>query len=519
MSLRPDGSDLRIIGYYLGKVSSGLALMMALPAVLALALREWNSATALLAGAAVAFGVAQLTEWRLKTRASLTWAHGTVVVALAWLLGSVLAAVPLFLSGHFSDVVDAWFEAMSGLTTSGLSVIQDLDHLSYSMSFYRHLTHFAGGQGIVIVVLALLAGGGASVGTLYVAEGRDERLVPSVVRTARFIFLIASIYLAVGTLALFAALWTAGIGGWRGLGHGINLFFAAFDTGGFTPTSQSVGYYHSATVELVIMVLMVAGTMSFALHYALWNRRYGEITQNTEVRSLAITMVAISGLALYGLAASGAYTETSGLFRKGFFTVLSAHSGTGFGVTSGTLMLSDWGRLAPSAIVIAMALGGMAGSTAGGIKAIRIGVTFTGLVQDIRRLLLPESALNVASYHSGRRRILRSEVLRSATAVLLLYAGTYLIGGLVGLLYGEWDITATLFESVSAAANVGLSVGIVGPDMPRGLQLTYIVQMWLGRLEFVAAFAMVAYGVSLVRGRRVRPRSSRSVGRIRRGRA
>jgi trk system potassium uptake protein len=87
---------------------------------------------------------------------------------------------------------------------------------------------------------------------------------------------------------------------------------------------------------------------------------------------------------------------------------------------------------------------------------------------------------------------------------LLLYAVTYLSGGLIGLLYGEWDITATLFESVSAAANVGLSVGIVGPDMPRGLQLTYIAQMWLGRLEFVAAFAMLAYGVSLMSGRRLR---------------
>jgi trk system potassium uptake protein len=509
MSLRPDGSDLRIIGYYLGKVAAGLSLMMALPAVLALVLGEWNAASALLAGAAVAFGVGQLTEWRLRTRASLTWAHGAVVVALAWLLGSVLAAVPLFLSGHFSDFLDAWFEAMSGLTTSGLSVIQDLDHLSYSMSFYRHLTHFVGGQGIVIVVLALLSAGGGSVGTLYVAEGRDERLVPSVVRTARFIFLIASVYLGVGTLALLGSIWTAGIGGWRGLGHAVNLFFAAFDTGGFAPSSQSIGYYHSVTVELVIMFLMVAGTMSFALHYALWNRRYGELGQNTEVRTLAISLVTLSAMALYGLAISGAYTETSGLFRKGFFTVLSAHSGTGFGVTSGRLFLTDWGVLAPSAVVIAMALGGMAGSTAGGIKAVRIGVTFTGLVQDIRRLLLPESALNVASYHSGRRRVLRSEVLRSATAVLLLYAGTYLAGGLVGLFYGEWDITATLFESVSAAANVGLSIGIVGPDMPRGLQLTYIAQMWLGRLEFVAVFAMVAYGVSLLSGRRLRPRSPR----------
>ena len=500
MFLRPDAGDLRIIGLYLGKVATGLSLMMGLPAVLALALGEWNSATALVVGAAIALAFGQFSEWRLATRATLTWAHGTVVVALAWLLGSILAAVPFLLSGHVATVTDAWFEAMSGLTTSGLSVVNDLDHLSYSMGFYRHLTHFAGGQGIVIVVLALFARGGG-IGTLYVAEGREERVMPNVVGTARFIFRIATAYLLVATATLTAAVWIAGIGGWRGLWHAINLFFAAFDTGGFAPTSQSVGYYHSTAVEAVIVVLMVAGTMSFGLHYQLWLGRAQELARNLEVRTIAITTVGLTLLALYGLASSGAYTGTGGLFRKGFFTVVSAHSGTGFAVTSGTLFLTDWGAVAPAAVVIAMALGGMAGSTAGGIKAIRIGLTLKGLVHDVRRVLNPEAALIVTTYHSGRRRILRAPEVRAATVILLLYFLTYLGGAAIGLLYGRWDMTQTLFESVSAAANVGLSVGIVGPGMPRGLQITYILQMWLGRLEFVAAFALLGYTVSLVRGR------------------
>lgn len=500
MLFRPGPRDLRLIGFYLGKVASGLSLMMLLPAVVALLLGEWNSATALLAGVGISIGLGQLAEWRLSTSDTLNWSHGTVVVALAWLLGSVLAAIPLYLSGHFADFLDAWFEAMSGLTTSGLSVIQDLDHVSYSMSFYRHLTHFAGGQGIVIVVLAVFsAGGGAS--TLYVAEGREDRIVPNVVRTARFIFVIAAAYLVVGTTAILAGLQVAGIGGWRGLWHAINLFFAAFDTGGFAPTSQSVGYYHSATLEAVIIVLMVAGTMSFALHYQLWIGNTRELTRNLEVRSLALTMLGLTVLALFGLVRSGAYGDSIALFRKGFFTMLSAHTGTGFGVTNGGLFVTDWGVLAPAAVVIVMALGGMAGSTAGGIKAMRIGLTVKSLAHEVRRVLSPESALVVTTYHSGRRRILRDDVARAATTVLLLYGMTYLAGLAVALLYGRWDVTEALFESVSAAANVGLSVGIVSPDMPVGLQVTYIAQMWLGRLEFVAAFALVGYVLALVRGR------------------
>jgi trk system potassium uptake protein TrkH len=501
MFVRPEGRDVRLIGYHLGKVATGLSLLMAFPAIVAVATREWNSATALLTGAGIALVLGQLGEWRLRTRAPLTWAHGTVVVALAWLLGSVLAAVPLYLSGHLATFLDAWFEAMSGLTTSGLSVVQDLDHLPYAMNLYRHLTHFVGGQGIVIVVLALTAAGGGQIGTLYAAEGRDERILPSVVRTARFIFLVAGVWLVVGTVALWIAMRVAGIGGWRAPWHAVNIFVAAFDTGGFSPMSTSIGYYHSIAVEGVVLVLMLAGTLSFALHYQLWNRRYEVVARATELHTLVLTITAVTALGLYGLATSGAYASTGGLFRKGFFTVLSAHTGTGFAVAGGDVVTSDWGVLAPAAIVIAMALGGMAGSTAGGIKSLRIGLTAKGLFRDVKRLLLPESALIVTTYHAGRRRILRPETLHAATAVLLLYAATYLLGALVGLFYGEWGVTDTLFESVSAAANVGLSVGIVGPDMPTALQVTYIVQMWLGRLEFIAAFAMLGYVVTLARRR------------------
>jgi trk system potassium uptake protein len=500
MFLRPDGRDLRVIGYHLGRIASGLGILMGAPAVVAVLLQEWNAATALLAGAAVAVAVGQVTEWRLATRATLTWAQGTVVVALAWLLGPLLAAIPFFLSGHVGSYLDAWFEAMSGLTTSGLSVVQDLDHLSHSMNLYRHLTHFAGGQGIVIVVLSLFAAGGG-LGTLYTAEGRDQRILPNVVRTSRFIFLVAGVYLVVGTLALVVALHTAGIGGWRGLGHALNLFFAAFDTGGFTPMSSSVAYYHSAVVEVVLLFLMAAGAMSFALHHHLWAGRSDELRRDIEVQSLALTTFGTAAIALVGLALAGTYASSGGLFRRGFFTVVSAHSGTGFAVTNGAAFVSDWGAMAPAAVVVAMALGGMAGSTAGGIKALRVGLTARALVHEVRRVLLPPAGVAVTRYHRDRDRILSTRVARAASTVLLLYVLTYLAGGLVGLAYGRWDVTETLFESVSATANVGLSVGIVSPDMPTVLQVTYVLQMWLGRLEFIAAFALVGYAVSLVRGR------------------
>ena len=499
--LRPGADDLKLIGFYLGKVILGLGLILLVPAAIAIVAGEWNSATSFVIGASLCLITAAVSDARLATRRPLTWAHGMVVVALAWLIGAVYAAVPMILSGRFSDPLAAVFEAMSGLTTTGMSVIHDLDHTPVSEDFYRHLLQFAGGQGIVIVVLSLFAAGGARAATLYASEGRDERILPNFIRTARFIFAVAGSFLVVGTTALFVALMVAGFAPGRAAYHAINLFFASFDTGGFSVMQASIAYYHSAGVEVVVMLLMIAGTLSFGLHFALWRDDPREVLRHLETRTLVATTSMFLLAVAFGLVAAGTYSDTTSLFRKGFFTLVSAVSSTGHQVNAGETYLTDWGVLAPAAIVGAMAIGGMASSTAGGIKGIRVGVAFKTLVHDIRRILLPESALVVTTYHAGKRRILRDDVSRAATTVLLLFIVSYLVGAVVGLVYGEHDITQTLFESVSVGSNIGISIGVVSPEMPRGLMAVYIVQMWLGRLEFVAIFALVGYLLSLARGR------------------
>jgi trk system potassium uptake protein len=501
MLLRPGADDLRLIGYYLGKVLLGLGLLMVLPMLVALWLGEWNELTAFVIGASLCVLVGSVTEVRLATRRSLTWAHGMVTVALAWLLGAIFAAVPMHLSGRYSDLLSAVFETMSGLTTTGLSVIHDLDHTPLSMDLYRHLLHFAGGQGIIIVVLSLFAAGGGRIGTLYISEGRDERILPNFIRTSRFIYRVAATYLFVGTSALVIALVTAGFTPGRAVWHGFNLFLAAFDTGGFSPMQSSVIYYHSFAVEAVIMVLMIAGAISFGLHFQMWRGEPKQVLRHLETRTLAISSSLLFAVICFGLVSSGAYDSVGPLIRKGLFTLVSAVSSAGYQVNVGDTYSTDWGALAPAAIVIAMAIGGMASSTAGGIKAIRLGITAKALVHDVRKLLQPESALVLTTYHAGRRQILRDETARAATTVLLLFVANYLFGALIGLAYGTDDITRTLFESVSAAANMGLSIGVTAPEMPRGLMAVYTVQMWLGRLEFVAVFALVGYMVSLARGR------------------
>lgn len=500
MLVRPSREDVRIIGYYLGMILSGLALLQLIPLIVAVAIGEWNDVTALSIGVAVAVAIGRLAAWRLHTDRDLTMSTGMVTVALAWLLGPAVVSLPLYLSGHYGSLTDAYYDAVSGLTTSGLALVQDLDHVTVPINLLRHLTHFAGGQGIVIVVLTMLATSGARIGTLYLGEGRDERIVPNIVRTARFIYLVAGTYLVIGTLALWVTGMLSGLTPGRAVFHAVNIFMAAFDTGGFSPYSTSIGYYHSAAMEAVVVVLMMAGTLSFGLHYQLWRGRRRVFTTDLEVRSLVITGLLTIVICLIGLARAGAFTDTMPLLRKGVFTIVSAHSGTGFGVNASSLYRTDWGTVAPAAVVLAMALGGMASSTAGGFKAIRVGLVSKAVLRDIRRAIQPDAAATVAVMPGRNRRIITDGEVRAAVTILVLYIMGHVAGALLGVYFG-YSFDAALFESTSALANVGLSIGITAPDMPLAMKVFAILQMWLGRLEFMAGFALVGFLVASVRGK------------------
>ena len=499
MLFRPDASDLSAIGAGLGRVLLGVGAVMALPAVYGFAAGETNAALSFVIAGGLAASIGLILELTLSSRGAADWQHGMIVAAIAWVAAPLFGAIPLHLSGHYSTFLGAYFDAMSGFATAGLGVINDLDHLADSVNLWRHLMHFLGGQGLMLMALSLFAGGGGSAG-MYVGEAREDRIVPNIQRTARIIWRVALVYGVVGISALFVALTAAGVSWGRALFHAVNLFMAAFDTGGFSPSSASVWLYHSAVVELVLAFIMLAGALSFALHYQLWQRRPGEMVRNIETRLFAVTILGLFTVAGIGLLRSGTYTSIEELLRRDLWQIISAHTGTGFSNLPGRMFITDWGVLAPAALVLAMGIGGMAGSTSGGIKLIRVGLIAKSVAEQVRRLTLPRSAVTVETYHSGTRQVLDDQVMRSALTILVLYLLLYGAGAAAGLFYG-YEFDQAMFESTSAAAAVGYSIGIVGPTMPAGLEIVYILQMWVGRLEFVAVLALLGFGYSAFRGR------------------
>lgn len=499
---RPRADDFRVIGRYTGRIVIGVGLLMLPPLAVSLIGRDWNPAADFLIGIGACLCAGLALETACCGARTPTWSHGMVIAAVSWLAAMTLAAVPGWLSGHYGGYLDACFDAMSGFTTTGLFLLQDLDHASDGLNTWRHLVSWAGGQGIIVVALAFLAGGRGGEGayTLYAGEAREERLLPSVVATARAIWFVSVCWLALGTLLLFSAGLAIGLPPRRALLHGLWVFMGGWSTGGFAPMGANLAYYHSALYELVAISLCTVGSFNFALHWAVFNGDRAELRRNVELVSFAVTMTLALALVAAGLARLGVYPDAAALFRKAFFQVASGHTTTGFSTVHGRALLNQWGPLATIGLALAMAVGASACSTAGGIKGMRVGVLASALLQEARRLVSPERAAVAQRFHHLRTRQLSDAVVRSAALVAIWYVATYALGTVAGLWYGA-DLASALFEAVSAGSNTGLSSGLTGPGMPTGLKVVYILEMWVGRLEFMGAIALIGFVGALLRGK------------------
>lgn len=500
MILRPHLEDIKVIGYYLGKIIIGLGLTMIIPVIIGLIFFEFNPALDFLISTVVTFIIGIILVKIFHTERDLNWMQGMVVVSLSWLIAAILGAIPLFLSGHWNSYLDACFDSMSGFATTGLTLIQNLDHLSYTHNFWRHFIMFIGGQGIAIVALSVFVKGFSGAFKMYVGEARDEKVLPNVINTARFIWLVSIVYLILGALALGIVGLFNGMSPLNAFFHGICIFMAAFDTGGFSPQSQNMLYYHSFLYEIITLSLMILGAINFKLHYHLWTGNRKEIIKNIETSALFISVITIFFITAIGLNHLGVYPKAMVLFRKGFFHLISAHSGTGHATIYAKQFITEWGNLAMVGLICAMALGGSTCSTTGGIKMLRIGIIFKAFAEDIKKIILPERAVVVQKYHHIKEIFLEDKQVRSVLLITIAYLALFGIGAIAGMWFG-YPFLDSLFESTSAAANVGLSCGITDISMPSALKVVYILQMWAGRLEFMSVFTLAGFFIALVKGK------------------
>lgn len=497
--------DLRVIGHYLGTLTQLFAALMAVPFLTALVFQEWEPAERYLLGIGIALVVGTLLQFLRIEPGRLGRRQALAVTGFAWIVLAFFASVPLFLSGHYATYMDALFDGVSGLTTTGATVALDIDHFSNADNMFRFMMHLVGGLGLIVVALSLGIFGKRSGSSLYTAEGRSEHVVPNVVQTTQLILRITLVIIFIAAVVLTALCISIGMEPVRAVLQSIWLAISAFNTGGFAPMAESVSYYNSIPIEIFLMLLMILGSISFVVHAEVWKGRLQSFFGDIEIRTMLIWLLVMTVVVAASLSASALFSDLPAMIRRGLFMVVSAFSTTGFQNVTTNQLTTVFSSGAFLALALIAAVGGSAGSTAGGVKLHRVGIIFKSIVSTVKEAVSPSSARVVVSYNHLGRRVLSSDAVKETMTVFVLFVITYSVGALVGIAHG-YEASQAIMESVSMTSNGGIITGIVTPGMSPSLEAFYIFQMWAGRLEFVTLLAVLAEIIASLAPRKRRGR-------------
>ncbi|MBO4351945.1 MAG: TrkH family potassium uptake protein [Eggerthellaceae bacterium] len=481
--------DVRVIGHSLGVLILISTFGLIPPLLIAALFGEWQAASHYLLSAGIFLVAGSALRFLRVQPGRLTRQQAVAVTGLAWLVLAFFGAIPLNLSGHYAGYADALFEAVSGFTTTGASVVMDLDHLSYADNMWRFSMHLMGGLGLVVVGLSFgLFGREAA--SLFSSEGRSEHVVPNIMQTTQFILRVCIAFILISTFIVGLLCLNLGIEPARALLQSLWISISAFMTAGFVPMSQNIMYYHSFAIEVVLILVMLLGAINFTLHAEILNGRVKSFFEDSEIRYVILWLTVVVVVFAASLAVSPSFSDLPAIERRGLFMIIAAFTTTGFQNITTPQLTDTLSSGAFLIIAILMAVGACSGSTAGGIKVNRFGILGKSVITTIKETLSPDSARVVVSYHHLGRRTLRPELVREATTVLVLYGATYIIGALVGIAHG-YEASQAIFESIAMASNGGITSGIVVPGMSRSLELFYLFEMWAGRLEFVTLIALI----------------------------
>ena len=459
------------------RVSGGLFMLFSLaqlvPVAVALAYRE-GSVAPFLTAFAITFAIGVALWFAGRGGEEMRSREGFLVTVLFYLGLGLTGAIPLYLAPDVTgSFTDAAFESISGLTTTGATVITGLDDLPRSVLFYRQLLQWLGGMGIIVLAVAVLPMLGVGGMQLYRAESpgpvKDSKLTPRIAHTAKALWYI---YLGL-TSACAVAYWLAGMGVFDAVCHA----FSTVAIGGFSTHDASLAYFDSAAIEGVAIVFMALSGISFALHFAVLARRsIGVYAQDSESRVYIGALVLVAAVVVGALLLHPNATEQP--FRDGLFQAVSFATTTGFT----TADYGAWPTLAPVAMIFAAFAGGCAGSTAGGLKMYRVLLLYRQGVREIRRLVHPRGVFHIKLGD----RLVPDRVVDAVWGFCSVYLVVFV--AMVGLLLALSDIDfVTAFSAVAANLNnLGPGLGAVADNyqaLPAATKWVLTFAMLLGRLE------------------------------------
>ena len=468
--------DYRSVSWGLGGFMAALAGVMLVPLAFA-ASQAHRDTQAFLLGASItllAAGFLLLLGYR-RPRRELRLREALVLVVVAWVSTCVFGGLPLWFSPSYPSFVDAVFESTSGFTTTGATVIEDVEGLSRPVNLWRCFSHWLGGMGIILLGLAILPLIGQGGNALYRAEfsgSSAERLRPRVLETARSLWRIYLLLTALEAVCLM----TAGMDGFEALCHA----FSTLGTGGFSTRTASIAGFDSPLVEYVVVAFMLLGGISFAQHFRLWVEGQARaVLSDYELRAFVATVV-VATLAISVDLLTGEEFDLEAGLRTALFQTASILTTTGF-VTSD---YAQWHPVAQLILVMLMFIGGCTGSTAGGIKVARIVLLLQLIRREFRRVAEP---LGVFRIRAGNT-VVPDHAICGLLNLVFLALLVMLAASLVLTASGV-DLVTALSAVIACQFNVGPGLAGVGPaahygDLPVLAKWTLTVCMIAGRLEF-----------------------------------
>ncbi len=414
-------------------------------------------------------------------RGSLSTKDGFFLVTMSWLFAAGVGALPFTISGWVPSYADAFFETMSGFTTTGATILTDIESLPDSLLFWRSLTHWLGGMGIIVLtvaILPLLGVGGYQIMKAEAPGPSVDRLTPKITQTAKilwFIYLgltvLETVLLMLGGLSLYDAL---------------THTFGTLATGGFSPKAASVGHYSSPFVQWVITAFMMGAGINFILYYRLLMGEFRLIRQNTEVKAyLGIFLVATLIIAL--VLNRGYYATFGESLRYAGFQAASILTTTGYATADFAL----WPALAQGILFALMFIGGSAGSTGGGIKVVRIVTIIKQGFNEMRYLIHPRGVFSIRLSGSP----VRKDVVYSITGFAFLYIFLLVVTAVV-VSTGGHDLLTSMTTALATLGNIGPGFGRIGPVENYAFFQDYIKWflsfiMMVGRLEIYTVLVLI----------------------------
>lgn len=412
--------------------------------------------------------------WRKNEKPLLTNRDGFMFVTLSWVFSSLAGALPFTISGAIPSYIDAFFETMSGFTTTGASILTNIEAVPKSLLLWRATTHWLGGMGIVVLLVAILPALGFSALRVIEAEAPGpsvDRITPHISKTAKTLWLI---YLGL-TIAEVILLMLGGMSLYDAVCHA----FATMATGGFSPKNASVAHYDSGYLHWVVTVFMFLAGTNFTLHYRVLAGNFRSFYKDVEFKTYAFIFLAATLIVSANLLVSGMYTKVEESLRHSSFQVASILTTTGFATGD----FGQWPAVSQTVLFFLMFIGGCAGSTGGGIKVIRIVVLLKMAFTEMRYLSNPRGVFAIFV----NEKPVRKNVIYDVAALVFLYFAFFFVSVVVISFTGV-DILTNITAVIANLGNIGPGLGKVGPAFnyaffPWWAKLWLAFAMLVGRLE------------------------------------